>query len=77
MNCKRVYRESFLLIDNELDSELGAALRQHLAVCPACQRHFEHDRKLIFVVRERCQRQVAPEGLRIRIQATLRRTEPL
>ncbi|MDX1996748.1 MAG: mycothiol system anti-sigma-R factor [Thermoanaerobaculia bacterium] len=75
MNCKRVYQESFLLIDNEVDSEVGAALLQHLAGCPGCQRHFEHYRKLVFVVRERCRRQSAPEGLRIRIQATLRRTD--
>lgn len=77
MNCKRVSQECFLLIDNEVDSDVGAALLQHLASCPSCARHFEHKRKLVFVVRERCHRQVAPEGLRIRIQATLRRADPL
>lgn len=75
MNCKRVYQECFLLIDNEGDSDVEAALMQHLAGCPECQRRFEYTRKVVFVVRERCHRQLAPEGLRIRIQASIRRIE--
>lgn len=75
MNCKRVYQDCFLLIDNEAETEACSALLQHLAICPQCARRVENARKLVLVVRQRCHRQVAPERLRIRIQATLRRPE--
>lgn len=71
MNCQRVYQNCFLLVDNE-DAEICSALLQHLAICPECARRVENARKLVLVVRQRCQRQVAPERLRIRIQARLR-----
>lgn len=67
MDCKRVSEVVFLVVDNEIEQELLTELREHLALCPPCAQQLSYTRKLIAVVRARCQRAVAPARLRVRI----------
>lgn len=67
MDCREVSVVLFLFFDNEMEEALLAPFRDHMAGCPDCARHMDYTRKLLLVVRERCVRCSAPEGLRVRI----------
>lgn len=71
MNCKRVNEVLYLFFDNELEAELLAGFRSHTNGCPQCARRLDYTRKLLFLVRECCRRQAAPERLRVRILASM------
>lgn len=73
MDCKTVRQALFLYADDELDAELLARFCAHLGLCPECQNEADHARRLVLIVRQRCQcmRLSAPERLRIRILASL------
>lgn len=80
MNCERVYEVLYLFFDNELEDELMTPFRHHTNGCPECARRLDYTRKLLFLVRQSCQRQSAPERLRLRILASMphrRSAEPL
>lgn len=67
MDCKEVSVVLFLFFDNELEEELLAPFRDHVAGCGHCARQMDYTRKLLLVVRERCHRCAAPDDLRVRI----------
>jgi mycothiol system anti-sigma-R factor len=73
MDCKTVRQALFLYADDELDAELLARFCAHLGLCPECQDQANHARRLVLIVRQRCQclRLSAPERLRVRILASL------
>lgn len=71
MDCREVSVVLFLFFDNEMEEALLAPFRDHMAGCPACARHMDYTRKLLLVVRERCVRCTAPEGLRVRILTSM------
>lgn len=71
MNCKRVNEVLYLFFDNELEDDLLAGFRSHMNGCPDCARRLDYTRKLLFLVRECCRRQSAPERLRVRILASM------
>lgn len=80
MNCERVNQILFLFFDNELEDELLTPFRRHTNGCPDCARRLDYTRKLLFIVRQCCHRQQAPERLRLRILASMphrRFSEPL
>lgn len=67
MNCRKVREVVFLYTDNEMDGELLVSFREHVELCPRCARRLDLASKLVWLVRERCQRAAAPERLRERI----------
>jgi anti-sigma factor (TIGR02949 family) len=67
MDCKEVSTVLFLFFDNEMEDDLLTPFRDHVARCGECARRMDYTRKLLLVVRERCIRCTAPEGLRLRI----------
>lgn len=71
MDCKRVRKVMFLVVDNEIESELLTSFRSHLAVCPGCARRVDYTRQVILIFRQRCGRAAAPAGLRQRILTSL------
>lgn len=71
MDCKRVKECRFLFLDNELEDDLLAPFREHLRECGICERQVSYTKKFLLVVRSRCTRYSAPDGLRRRILTRL------
>lgn len=67
MQPQRLTDVIFLLFDNELEDDLRSSLQTHLSSCPHCAQEIEHTRRLLMIVRTRCQRRPAPSSLRSRI----------
>lgn len=67
MDCKEVGAVLFLFFDNEMEEALLTPFRDHVALCGNCARQMDYTRKFLLVVRERCARCHAPDGLRVRI----------
>jgi mycothiol system anti-sigma-R factor len=67
MDCKEVGLILYRFFDNEMEDDLLTPFRDHVARCGDCARRMDYTRKLLLVVRERCVRCSAPEGLRHRI----------
>jgi mycothiol system anti-sigma-R factor len=75
MNCKRVREIIFLYADNELGDDLLVSVQEHVVLCPQCAREVDYTRRMLTVVRKRCTRTRAPEGLRKKILTSLRHPE--
>jgi len=67
MECRRVRQVVFLYTDNEMGQELLVAFREHLELCPHCLQEVQAAQRLLTLLRARCARRAAPEGLRLRI----------
>ncbi|MBZ0111084.1 MAG: hypothetical protein K8J08_01350 [Thermoanaerobaculia bacterium] len=73
MDCQRIHESMFLVSDNELEDEFIIVFREHLDCCTGCSNRFEYVTQLLTIVRKRCHRVTAPEGLEIRIRRSLHR----
>jgi mycothiol system anti-sigma-R factor len=71
MDCKEVSSVLFLFFDNEMEEALLTPFRDHLSGCGDCARRMDYTRKLLLVVREKCLRCTAPDGLKIRILTSM------
>jgi mycothiol system anti-sigma-R factor len=71
MDCKDVGAALFRFFDNEMDEELLAPFRDHVARCIHCAQRMDYTRKLLIIVREKCVRCSAPPRLRQRILTSL------
>jgi mycothiol system anti-sigma-R factor len=71
MDCKEVGMALFLFFDNEMEEELLAPFRDHVAQCGHCAKRMSYTRKLLVIVREKCVRCSAPDRLRHRILTSL------
>jgi len=67
MDCKKVGEALFLFFDNEMEEDLLAPFRDHVSGCGDCAKRVAYTRRLLLIVREKCERCSAPERLRIRI----------
>lgn len=77
MDCEKVRQEIFLYIDKEMDEEAQAWVSAHLSRCGDCSRHIRYTIKMLMLVRQRCSRRSAPDGLRSRILERLRTPRPV
>ncbi len=78
MDCKEVSETLFLFVDNEMEQSVLILFQSHLAGCPGCAQRMDYTRKLLWLVRERCERCTAPQNLRSRILTNLpHRRNPL
>ncbi len=67
MDCKRVSEVIYLFFDNELEEDLLAPFQAHVDDCPECAHRVGKTRRILVLVRERCERCCAPEHLRLKI----------
>jgi mycothiol system anti-sigma-R factor len=67
MDCKEISETLFRFVDNELETDLLISFQDHLEKCPPCAQRIVYTRKLLWLVRERCERCCAPNQLRVRI----------
>lgn len=72
MDCNGAKQVIFLYIDNEMGEEMLVSFERHMSVCPHCAQHIEHTRRWLTLVKRRCSRVPAPEGLRRKILTSLR-----
>jgi anti-sigma factor (TIGR02949 family) len=78
MDCKQVVEALFLFVDNEMGEDQQTPFRDHVAQCPNCSDQMKYTVKLLLVIRERCSRCPAPDGLRLRILTNMaHRQKPL
>jgi anti-sigma factor (TIGR02949 family) len=70
--CEHVRRSLDAYVSNELDEARRPKIRRHLEVCPACSQTFEDSRRIRTLVRLIVRREIAPAGLKGRIQERLR-----
>lgn len=73
-DCTAVLRSLYAFHDNELSVAEADEIRQHLMACEPCLDHFQVEDALRVLIRRCCVEEKAPEGLRMRVRATLSRT---
>lgn len=73
-NCSDVLNEVYLLLDRECPSEHAAELRQHLDGCPECLEQYGISEGLKQLLARKCGNDHAPDQLKERLLATIRRT---
>jgi mycothiol system anti-sigma-R factor len=71
--CEQAFARLYEYLDRVLTPEDDARVRQHLAVCEDCVRHFQFEEKLLETIREKCRTGRAPEALRRKIESLLDR----
>ena len=72
MDCSRFEEIIFLYTDDQLEREVVVLYRQHIELCPECARRAAYTQRMLMVMRKRCVRASAPDGLRRRILASLK-----
>ena len=60
----------FLFTDDEMEEEVLVSFREHLALCPSCEKYIRQKAVVLTQIR-RCRRAAAPERLRLRILTSL------
>jgi mycothiol system anti-sigma-R factor len=65
--CEQAFQRLYEYLDRVLSPEEEALVRQHLAVCEDCVRHFHFEEQLLTTIRERCRTGRAPQPLRQKI----------
>jgi mycothiol system anti-sigma-R factor len=70
-DCGQVLEELYTYLDGELTDERRRLISTHLDDCNPCLEVFDFEAELRMVVQRRCQDQV-PDGLRMRVEASLR-----
>jgi mycothiol system anti-sigma-R factor len=69
--CEQAFSRLYEYLDRVLTADEDAMVRQHLAVCEDCVRHFHFEEKLLDTIREKCRTGRAPETLRRKIESLL------
>jgi mycothiol system anti-sigma-R factor len=71
ITCKTCLKALYPYLDRELSDEDIVQVRAHLDECLGCLHLFQFQESLRRLVRVRCQEQLAPPTLRVRIAARL------
>ncbi len=71
MPCNRVRRFVFLWVDRDREDRLRDPVARHLDECPDCRERAVAVEQMILLVRTRCRRQCAPNGLGERIRSLI------
>jgi anti-sigma factor (TIGR02949 family) len=70
-SCEQAFSRLYEYLDRVLSPDDEALVKQHLAICEDCVRHFSFEEQLLATIREKCRTGRAPEGLRFRIAQLL------
>ena len=73
-DCSEVLGRVFFFIDNELDQANCAQIQHHLDECGPCLARYDLERTVKALVARSCS-EVAPEGLRQRVQLSIRQVQ--
>lgn len=74
VNCDEALAEIYLLLDKECSPEHEAELRRHLDDCPPCLEQYGIDEQIKQLLARKCGGEHAPDGLKTRLRASIRRT---
>jgi len=69
--CRRIDRWVFLWVDREREELPRDPVESHLEQCPRCRQRAVEVERAILLVRYRCRRATAPDGLAGRIRRVL------
>ena len=69
--CDDVLRDVWLFLDDEMDPQRRAAVKQHLDDCSPCLEEAGLDAKLKSLLHRKCGGDRAPEQLKVRLLAAL------
>ncbi|WP_375492244.1 mycothiol system anti-sigma-R factor [uncultured Jatrophihabitans sp.] len=72
IDCDEVLRDVYLYLDDEQNDDLRNRVRQHLAACPPCLKHYGLEQDVRALVARCCGGDQAPASLheRIRVRIT-------
>ncbi|MEY2503376.1 MAG: hypothetical protein QOI07_3713 [Verrucomicrobiota bacterium] len=69
--CFEVLEDVYIYLDEECDGVSTSKIRQHLDECSPCLQQFGIEQEVKALVARCCGQEVAPDGLRERLKATL------
>jgi len=72
--CDELLAEVYLLLDKECGAEHEVQLRKHLEACPPCLEQYGIDEQIKQLLARKCGGDHAPEDLRTRLRASIRKT---
>jgi len=73
MDCEQVVRELWDYLDGELTEERMNEVRAHLKACRGCFPHFDFERAFLEALAKSKAEQTAPDDLRKKVVAKLRK----
>ena len=73
-DCSEVLERVFFFIDNELPTADSSEIQHHLDECGPCLARYDLERTVKNLVARSCT-EVAPEGLRQRVQLSIRQVQ--
>src|SRR4051794_35855592 len=73
-DCSEVLGRVFFFLDNELDQADCTQIQHHLDECGPCLARYDLERTVKTLVARSCS-EVAPEGLRQRVQLSIRQVQ--
>ena len=73
-DCSEVLGRVFFFLDNELEQADCAQIQHHLDECSPCLARYDLERTVKALVARSCS-EVAPEGLRQRVQLSIRQVQ--
>lgn len=73
-DCSEVLAEVWLFLDNECNLSRRRLLERHLNECSPCLERYGLDEHLKTLLATKCGGEHAPDGLRDRLRATIRKT---
>ncbi|MQA63850.1 MAG: mycothiol system anti-sigma-R factor [Actinophytocola sp.] len=73
-DCTEVLAEVYLLLDHECTREHEDELRRHMEECPPCLEQYGIGEQLKHLLARKCGGEHAPEELKERLRATIRKT---
>jgi anti-sigma factor (TIGR02949 family) len=68
LTCEQAFSRLYEFLDRVLTSEDEALVRQHLAVCEGCVRHFHFEEQLLAAIRDKCRTGRVPDDLKRQIE---------
>lgn len=75
MDCGDALEQMYLFLDNEMDEEDCARVRQHLADCEPCLEQYDLEGLVKSVVHRSCGSDRPPEDLRQRVLSRIREAQ--
>jgi mycothiol system anti-sigma-R factor len=75
ITCTNCREALYPYIDRELSDDDIEQVKAHLDACPGCLHLYQFEASLRRLVQVRCQEQHAPDGLRLRVIACLKREQ--
>lgn len=73
-DCDEVLAEVYLLLDKECTRTHAAELRKHIDDCPPCLEEYGISEQLKQLLARKCGGEHAPDQLKARLRATIRKT---